>query len=192
MPPPSAIRPASWLPVFAASIAGGWMLGYHAPEPLTPAARASRSGSAASTSLSGKTVQAIPDTPASRWVTRVKKAGLADFPALFAEVDAIFPEYEDRETALRFLFGEWINRDAKAAVAFAGEQDDRYYLQSTVMDLMMRAWPEKAAEILFSGEDGILSGNGPALRDLAVRHPEIYLKMDPGGKRRIGMKPSVR
>lgn len=179
--PSSPARLALWLPAFAVAIAGGWMLGRRAPAeqartnqipvPLAPAASASHHPSA--------------NTPAARWVTRLRSATLAEFPALFDELHTLFADDEEsRLTALKLLFGRWIAFDEKAPLAFAVQQKDSESLQGIVMQLMVEGWPEKAAGILF-GTGGnrlaeVVSSN--ALFNLAELVPNCYLKHDPEGR----------
>ena len=115
-----------------------------------------------------------------QWIARVKSASSADFPALLSDLPAEFSESQESwSAAVRFLFGQWLARDADAALAFAAQQEDEPRLPSLAMEVMARAWPEKAL--------ALMSGIEPGVRDAAVQglvqfHPEAYLKLDPDGK----------
>lgn len=181
----SSVRIVPWLPVFAACIAGGWMVGRYA---LADKTFSRQAGTAqhprASSSASPVPLAPPPNSPAARWVDRVKKADPAGFPDLFEEVFTIFPENgEHHQTALYFLFGHWIARNPNAALSFVLQRNEPEDLQSTFLLIMVQTAPDWTAALLFSATDLLPAEfKNTALRKLADAHPDIYLKSDPHGK----------
>lgn len=124
-------------------------------------------------------------------MARVKNAGGADFPRLFAELRRIFPEDDDEEheadprheEAVRFLIGHWLAMDAEAAVAFACAPDSNGSLCSVTGELLGRAWPEKAVAMISAKGTQNLPREFvlDAMIEVMTLHPAIYLRFDPQG-----------
>ncbi len=90
------------------------------------------------------------------WMARVRSAESAEFPGLFAELQEIFPEFPDEdhnaderhEAAVRFLAGHWLEQSPEAVLAFAEQSDDAGGLWSIAGELLGRAWPEMATDLI--------------------------------------------
>ncbi len=180
----SPARLAPWLVVFAASVAGGWVLGRRLIEKPSQAPARNLSAPVASRSHPWPV---NPASPAGQWIGRVKEGTRADFPRLFEELLIAFPlDDSSRESAISYFFAEWLAKDPDAVMAFAEQhqKENGPALIRLALEVMARGWPEKAAALLFESGKSSLPENlrDHALSELAEHHPDVYLKMDPVGK----------
>lgn len=111
---------------------------------------------------------------------RARRAGPAEFPALFDEFDNTFPKdtnYEVRLAAHKWLLGLWIARDADAAAAWVAEKGGDY-LENCFGQVLAASAPEKAAALL-NGPHGQAMGKhftAAVTLTLATAHPREYLR----------------
>lgn len=135
----------------------------------------------------GKVAQILKvdaDSPTGRWMRRAAAAGTADFPALLAEIEALFPDagsHDAKEAARRWLLGLWMATDVDAAAAFVGHPEDKD-LQLAFGELLCRVAPESVERFLDSPGKDLLgwAGHEQLLLTLADLDPAAYFRMMPG------------
>ena len=115
-------------------------------------------------------------------MARAKAATSAEFPALLAELNTMFPGdplNESSLAAMDWLLALWITRDADAAAAWVVEKNNGRLVEFVA--LLANIAPEKFAPML-AGPLREQLGKGfldSALRTVAETTPLVFLKVDP-------------
>ncbi|MES2922047.1 MAG: hypothetical protein V4819_10890 [Verrucomicrobiota bacterium] len=119
-------------------------------------------------------------------MARVKHAAPVDYPKLLEEWEKLFPEGDNYleghpENALRFFLAVWLSKDVEGFLKMVTARDYEY--ANWAAQVLVRAMPEKAAELIFGPERYKLNEHfvDEAAEELAERHPALYLMMNPDG-----------
>lgn len=173
-------RSVSWLFLLAVPGAAGWFSGKWLLE-FSPSSRLSAHRTAPEPAA-GRRPAVDPASPEGKWMSRVRSAGLSEYPALFDELDALFPRDEDRDArdaAQKWILSLWITRDLDAAAACIAAKKD-HLLGCTFGLVLGAAAPDKVAAVL---RGPLRETLGPyfctgALHALAESDPRELLKLD--------------
>jgi hypothetical protein len=150
----------------------------------TPPGRAQRQpADARVAAMAPKPPQVPVDSPAANWMARAKAAAAPqEFAALLEEVQTLFPgdESAKRETALLWLLGLWITRDAEGALDYVAGKSRDSTLQGYFGLMLVKVAPEKVISIFQKDLLGY-PFTTVVLESLAKTDPLTFLKIEPAG-----------
>jgi hypothetical protein len=127
------------------------------------------------------------DSPAGKWLAKVRRAGPSDFPALMEELDALDQQLQNsqfREKATGLLLSLWITQDADGAAAFVAERIrgkvDLTSLSSQFGTILGEMDPAKVLAV-FNGRHAAELGlffETAVMRSMATAWPREYLAFE--------------